>query len=219
MSNLRRDEVVTLAATALLTGLLIFTAGREQEDERPPGSDSDSLDAFRARVPADEPIALQKTRAAQPGRARAGRTSGITDDHLLTLAGGVAFYRSVLALQDDTAKNKGGRRIPLHPDLRAALIALRRPSEAVGPVIASQRAPKMSPVSIVNWFAQAFRVVGLEGARSLRGAARSTGELPEPSNKPAHRCVTFNSWPGTGQIRQLNGTSMVTRTPRANSCL
>ena len=54
MSNLRRDEVVTLAATALLTGLLIFTAGREQEeDERPPGSDSDSLAAFRARVPAD----------------------------------------------------------------------------------------------------------------------------------------------------------------------
>ena len=110
MSNLRRDEVVTLAATALLTGLLIFTAGREQEeDERPPGSDSDSLAAFRARVPADEPIAVQKARAAQPGRGRAASTpravpwrgwkdilwrtwSGITDDHLLTLAGGVAFF-------------------------------------------------------------------------------------------------------------------------------
>ena len=110
MSNLRRDEVVTLAATALLTGLLIFTAGREQEeDERPPGSDSDSLAAFRARVPADEPIAVQKARAAQPGRGRAARRpravpwrgwkdilwrtwAGITDDHLLTLAGGVAFF-------------------------------------------------------------------------------------------------------------------------------
>jgi membrane protein len=110
MSNLRRDEVVTLAATALLTGLLIFTAGREQEeDERPPGSDSDSVAAFRARVPADEPIAVQKARAAQPGRGRAASTpravpwrgwkdilwrtwSGITDDHLLTLAGGVAFF-------------------------------------------------------------------------------------------------------------------------------
>ena len=109
MSNLRRDEVVTLAAAALLTGLLIFTAGREQRDERPPGSDNDSLDAFRARVPADEPIALQKKRATQPGRGRAARTpravpwrgwkdilwrtwAGITDDHLLTLAGGVAFF-------------------------------------------------------------------------------------------------------------------------------
>ena len=109
MSNLRRDEVVTLAATALLTGLLIFSAEREQEDERPPGSDSDSLAAFRARVPADEPIAVQKARAAQPGRGRAASTprvvpwrgwkdilwrtwSGITDDHLLTLAGGVAFF-------------------------------------------------------------------------------------------------------------------------------
>jgi membrane protein len=109
MSNLRRDEVVTLAATALLTGLLIFTAGREQEDERPPDSDGDSLAAFRARVPADEPIAVQKARAAQPGRGRAARTpravpwrgwkdilwrtwAGITGDHLLTLAGGVAFF-------------------------------------------------------------------------------------------------------------------------------
>ena len=110
MSNLRRDEVATLAATAVLTALLIFTAGREQEeDERPPGSDSDSLAAFRARVPADEPIAVQKARAAQPGRGRAARTpravpwrgwkdilwrtwAGITDDHLLTLAGGVAFF-------------------------------------------------------------------------------------------------------------------------------
>lgn len=110
MSNLRRDEVVTLAATALLTGLLIFTAGREQEeDERPPGGDRDSRPAFRARIPADEPIALQKTRAAQPGRGRAARTpravpwrgwkdilwrtwAGIADDHLLTLAGGVAFF-------------------------------------------------------------------------------------------------------------------------------
>ena len=110
MSKLRQDEVVTLAATALLTGLLIFTAGREQEeDERPPGTDSDSLAAFRARVPADEPIAVQKARAAQPGRGRAASTpravpwrgwkdilwrtwAGITDDHLLTLAGGVAFF-------------------------------------------------------------------------------------------------------------------------------
>jgi membrane protein len=109
MSNLRRDEVVTLAATALLTGLLIFTAGREREEERPPGSDSDRFAAFRARVPADEPIAVQKARAAQPGRGRAASTpravpwrgwkdilwrtwSGITDDHLLTLAGGVAFF-------------------------------------------------------------------------------------------------------------------------------
>ena len=70
--------------------------------------------AYRARNPADEPQAVQKARATQPGRGRMAyspfaipwlgwkdilwRTwTGITEDHLLTLAGGVAFF-ALLAL-------------------------------------------------------------------------------------------------------------------------
>jgi membrane protein len=110
MSKFGRDDFVTLGAGALLTGLLIFIASREQNhDESSKGCDEDALAASRARIPADEPIAVQKARAAQPGRGRAAKRpravpwrgwqdilwrtwAGITDDHLLTLAGGVAFF-------------------------------------------------------------------------------------------------------------------------------
>jgi hypothetical protein len=110
MSKSGQDDFVTLGAAALLTGLLIFVAGREQKhDESSKDCDLDALAASHARIPADEPIAVQKARAAQPGRGRAARRpravpwrgwkdilwrtwAGITDDHLLTLAGGVAFF-------------------------------------------------------------------------------------------------------------------------------
>ena len=94
---------MTLAAAAVLTGLLIFTAGRDRDEEESQSEhDRENLATFRARVPADEPMAVQNARASQPGRGRAaGRRSpfhgwgGRTffgDDHLLTLAGGVAFF-------------------------------------------------------------------------------------------------------------------------------
>src|SRR5262249_52049906 len=109
MSKSGQDDFVTLGAAALLTGFLIFIADREQKhDESSKDCDQDALAAARARIPADEPIAVQKARAAQPGRGRTARRlravpwrgwkdilwrtwAGITDDHLLTLAGGVAF--------------------------------------------------------------------------------------------------------------------------------
>ena len=45
----------------------------------------------------------------------------------------------VLAIQDAIAKKRGGRRIPMHPDLRRALQRLLRASEPSGPVIRSAR--------------------------------------------------------------------------------
>ena len=38
-----------------------------------------------------------------------------------------------------------------------------------GPVIRSERGGPMTPVSIVNWFAIAYRAVGLEGCSSHSG--------------------------------------------------
>ena len=74
MSKSGQDDFVTLGAAALLTGLLIFVAGREQKhDESSKDCDLDALAASHARIPADEPIAVQKARAAQPGRGRAAR--------------------------------------------------------------------------------------------------------------------------------------------------
>jgi integrase len=77
---------------------------------------------------------------------------------------------SMLELRDHAAKNKSGRTIPLHSDLRAALIAWRdRTGAVVGPIIASERARRMTAMSIVNWFAAAFRAAGLEGCSSHSG--------------------------------------------------
>jgi integrase/recombinase XerD len=76
----------------------------------------------------------------------------------------------VLELHNHAAKNRGGRRIPLNSDLRAALVVWQAQTPtAVGPVITSQRGAKMTAVSIVNWFAKAFRAAGLEGCSSHSG--------------------------------------------------
>ena len=62
-----------------------------------------------------------------------------------------------------------GRLIPIHPSLRAALAAWRKMTPGTGPVIRSERGGPMTPVSIVNWFAIAYRAVGLVGCSSHSG--------------------------------------------------
>ena len=75
----------------------------------------------------------------------------------------------VIELRNRAAKKGSGRLIPLHPNLRAALVAWRRMTTDTGPIIRSERGGAMRPVSIVNWFAIAYRAVGLEGCSSHSG--------------------------------------------------
>jgi integrase len=75
---------------------------------------------------------------------------------------------TVIALEDRIAKKKSGRVIPLHPDLRDALTALRNVT-GNGPVIRSERNSPMAPVSIVNWFTIAYQGIGLVGCSSHSG--------------------------------------------------
>ncbi len=75
----------------------------------------------------------------------------------------------VLELPDAAAKKGSGRGIPLHEDLRAALAAWRPSAQSAGPVIVSERGGPMTPQSIVVWFANAFRVIGLQGCSSHSG--------------------------------------------------
>jgi integrase/recombinase XerD len=89
---------------------------------------------------------------------------------------------SVLNIEDRIAKKRGGRRIPLHPDLRRALQRLKDKTGGVGPVIPSQRGSHMRPNSIVNWFVALFRALELDGCSShsgrrafITGAARNVG--------------------------------------------
>jgi integrase len=61
---------------------------------------------------------------------------------------------TTLELQDHVAKNGSGRVIPVHPDLREALMQLRADHAGTsGAVIASERGGPMRPIAIVCWFA------------------------------------------------------------------
>ena len=97
---------------------------------------------------------------------RAGEIAKLTWDMVVGPTGEIG---SVIELRDCAAKKKSGRLIPIHPSLRAALAAWRKVTTGTGPVIRSERGGPMTPVSIVNWFAIAYRAVGLEGCSSHSG--------------------------------------------------
>jgi integrase len=103
--------------------------------------------------------------AAKAG-LRAGEIAKLTWDMVLDPAGAIG---SVIEVRDAVAKNGGGRLIPVHPDLRQALAAYRKVSNAVGPVIRSERGAAMTPLSMVVWFNRAFRAIGLNGCSSHSG--------------------------------------------------
>jgi integrase len=97
---------------------------------------------------------------------RAGEIAKLTWDMVVGPTGEIG---SVIELRDCAAKKKSGRLIPIHPSLRTALAAWRKMTTGTGPVIRSERGGPMTPVSIVNWFAIAYRAVGLAGCSSHSG--------------------------------------------------
>ena len=103
--------------------------------------------------------------AAKAG-LRAGEVANLAWGMVLDPIGDVGW---VVELHDQAAKNGGGRLIPVHPDLRQALVAYRSLSTGIGPVIRSERGGPMTPLSVVVWFNRAFRNVGLNGCSSHSG--------------------------------------------------
>ena len=97
---------------------------------------------------------------------RAGEIANLTWEMVLEPSGGVG---SAIELCDHAAKNRSGRRIPLHHDLRHALRTARAMTGGTGPVIRSERGKAMRPISIVIWFARAYRAIGLQGCSSHSG--------------------------------------------------
>src|SRR5215471_8271200 len=64
---------------------------------------------------------------------------------------------TTLELQDRVAKKGSGRVIPIHRELREALIRLHEQTDDTnGPVIVSERGGPMRPIAIVAWFARAY---------------------------------------------------------------
>ena len=98
---------------------------------------------------------------------RAGEIANLTWPMLAEPTGQVGMS---IELQDCVAKKGSGRVIPIHPDLHAALVKLAGFTLVLdGPVIQSERGGPMRPISIVCWFAKAYRTIGLEGCSSHSG--------------------------------------------------
>jgi integrase len=97
---------------------------------------------------------------------RAGEIAGLTWEMVLDPTGEVG---QAIELHDHIAKKNSGRRIPINPTLQTALTAWCLLTGSVGSVIRSERGDAMTPTGIVNWFALAYRAVGLAGCSSHSG--------------------------------------------------
>lgn len=118
--------------------------------------------SLKSRYPArDEAIVLLSVKAG----LRAAEIANLTWEMVTGPAGELSDF---IELRDHAAKKRHGRRIPMHPYLAQALRKLV-PSELSGPVIRSERGGKMRPLSIVCWFARAYRELGLSGCSSHSG--------------------------------------------------
>ena len=95
----------------------------------------------------------------------------------------------VIALENRASKGKGGgRHIPIHPDLKAALIALQRDRGEKArpdmPVVHSERDRGLSAAAVVVWFHRLYADLGMVGCSSHSGrrsfitrAARKISEV------------------------------------------
>jgi integrase/recombinase XerC len=80
----------------------------------------------------------------------------------------------VIALENRASKGRrGGRVIPLHPDLKAALVALHKKrgdkARPDWPVIHSERDHGLSAVAVAVWFHRLYTGLGMIGCSSHSG--------------------------------------------------
>jgi integrase len=94
---------------------------------------------------------------------RAGEIANLTWDMVLEPSGAIS---TVVELRDHAAKKRSGRLIPLHAELRDALSGWRSITRGTGPVVLSERGRAMIPLSIVIWFARAYRAIARVAQRS-----------------------------------------------------
>ena len=127
---------------------------------------------------------------------RAAEIANLTWAMVVDATGAIA---PVIELHDQAAKNRGGRRIPVHPDLYIALSRWRDLSPSTGFVITSERGDAMRPRSIVNWFAYAYGGIGLEAARPIRAAAPSSRGQPGWSTGQVARSGMCSCWQVIGR--------------------
>ena len=102
---------------------------------------------------------------------RAIEIASITWGMLTDAEGEIA---DVIALENKVSKGTGGgRHIPLHPDLKAALMALHRDrgdkARSDMPVVHSERDRGLSAGAVTVWFHRLFAGLGMVGCSSHSG--------------------------------------------------
>lgn len=129
---------------------------------------------------------------------RAAEIAGLTWPMVLDAGGQLA---GEIALTNSIAKKGSGRTIPIHGQLRSALLKLRRRTGDRGNVIKSERGEALSPGSVVNWFKALYAKLGFLGCSSHSGrrtfitiAARrvekSGGSIRDVQQLAGHRSLT-----------------------------
>ena len=121
-----------------------------------------------------------------------------------------------IAVEDRIAKKKHGRRIPMHADVRTALVALlRRTPDPQGTIIRSKKGGRMLPNSLVNWFKALYLEVGFSGCSSHTGRRTFLTELSRRTHEAGASLRDVQLLAGHSSIstteRYLDGSSLAQR--------
>jgi integrase len=128
---------------------------------------------------------------------RAAEIAKLSWDMVLDPSGAVG---GTLALQDQIAKKRSGRTIPIHADLRQALVEARQLCNGHGPIVRSERGGALTPMTIVVWFNRAYKELGFEGCsshsgrrtfitRAARAVHKAGGSLRDVQLLAGHRSI------------------------------
>ncbi|RXG84837.1 tyrosine-type recombinase/integrase [Bradyrhizobium zhanjiangense] len=128
---------------------------------------------------------------------RAAEIAKLSWDMVLDPSGAVG---GTLALQDQIAKKRSGRTIPIHADLQQALVKARQLCNGRGPVVRSERGGALTPMTIVVWFNRAYKQLGFEGCsshsgrrtfitRAARAVHKAGGSLRDVQLLAGHRSI------------------------------
>ena len=131
------------------------------------------------------------------GGLRAAEIANVTWEMIETPTGDIG---TSIELRDEAAKMGRGRRVPIHADLRAALVTWRKKCGSAGAVVRSERGHPMTALSIVVWFSRVYQATGLEGCsshsgrrtfitRAARNVHKAGGSLRDVQVLAGHRSI------------------------------
>ena len=109
---------------------------------------------------------------------------------------------NTIELEDRAAKKGSGRIIPIHSDLRASLLELKKLGNGDGAIITSERGGAMTAGAVVNWFSNLYQHLGFAGCSSHSGRRtfitnaarrvhRAGGSLRDVQELAGHRSITM----------------------------